>query len=166
MSRRIEHRAEYGHPLEKVLHALTDPDAIRERLAEIGGHNAELLSHEKSEGQVRYEMQQGVPARKLPSAVSSILGGDLVVRREQVWDTNAASAATGSATAAVSGVPGSIKATSELKPTGDGCALRVTGEVKVGIPLVGGKIEQTIADQVVKLLDYEADYIEGWLARG
>jgi hypothetical protein len=57
-------------------------------------------------------------------------------------------------------VPGEIKSRSRLA----GGELVITAEVRVGIPLVGGKLEGVIAEQVGKLLAAESEFAGKWLA--
>ncbi|MQA62643.1 MAG: DUF2505 family protein [Actinophytocola sp.] len=159
MSSRIEHRAEFPRPLDEVLAALAGEDSLRDRLEKIGGHDAALLEYTKSEGEIAYTMRQGIPADKLPGVVRSLHSGDLMVQREQNWRQASDRAASGSATASVSGVPGAITARSELTESGGKTTLVITGEAKVSIPLVGGKIERSIAENVTRLLDHESEFI-------
>ncbi len=158
MASRIEHSTTFPHPFDQVLAAFTSESALRKRLDEIGGKDAELLSHEKSASTISYRMRQGIPSEKLPSVVSKLYSGDLHVEREQQWQVSG-DAANGTATASVTGVPGSITARSELTPQDDGTALRITGEVKVNVPLIGGKIERTITGQIEQLLELESQHV-------
>lgn len=158
MATRIEHNAEFEHPVELVFVEFTAEESLRTRLAEIGGHNAELIEHNKTATTVSYRMRQGVPADKLPSAIRSLMSGDLMVSREQHWEKTDTGAIC-TAKVHVTGVPGSITATSTLSVSGTGARLATTGEVRVSIPFVGGKIERTVAEQVVRLLRYENEYV-------
>lgn len=158
MASRIEHRAEFDHPLDQVRSAMTSKDALTEQLAEIGGPDAALLDYQETATGVRYTLRQGVPAEKLPSAVRGLHPGDLTVQRAQSWEFDT-DAATGTAHAHVSGVPGDITATTTLAARDGKTEWRVTGEVKVKIPLIGGKLERTIADNVVRLMIHEGEYV-------
>ncbi|PXY35091.1 hypothetical protein BAY59_06385 [Prauserella coralliicola] len=165
MASRIEHRATFPHGVADVLAAQSGEDALRARLAEIGGKNATLKDHTVTGDGVRYTLLQGVPAEKLPQAVRTIHKGDLVVQREHTW-SGSGERYTGTIKAHVSGIPGEITARTELTADGDGgSAQRTTGEVKVRIPFVGGKLEGFIAEQVTSLLDSEAKFTAKWLAR-
>lgn len=164
MSSRIEHRAEFPRPLDEVLAALAGEDALRDRLEKIGGHDAALLAYTKSAGEIAYTVRQGIPADKLPGVVRSLHSGDLMVQREQSWRPAGDHQASGSATASVSGVPGAIKARWKLTESGGKTTLAITGEVKVSIPLVGGKIERSIAENVTRLLDHESEFVAKQLA--
>lgn len=168
MASRIEHRASFAHGVDAVLAAQTDAAALRARLAEIGGVNATLEEHSATADGVRYTLLQGIPAAQLPQTVRTIHKGDLVVQREHTW-TRSGGQVVGAISAHVNGVPGEITARTELTAlTGDGpgCLQVTRGEVKVRIPIVGGKLEGVIAEQVTNLLEREAEFTASWLGRG
>jgi hypothetical protein len=159
MPSRFEHRTSFPAPVDTVYSTLVDEAFLTARLRDIGGKDAALLGHETSEDGVTFRLRQGVDAKHLPGAVRSLLSGDLVVEREERWRGHeSASRAT------ISGVPAEIKSRGRLAPRGDGAELVISAEVKVSIPLVGGKIEKVVAEQVTKLLAAEAEYTEKWLA--
>ncbi|MBB3049323.1 hypothetical protein FHS23_000318 [Prauserella isguenensis] len=161
MASRIEHRATFPASVADVVAAQADEAALHARLAEIGGTGAALEDHTVDGDEVRYTLVQGVPADKLPSVAQKFVSGDLMVRREHVWHGG-----EGTIRAQVDGIPGEITGTVSVEPDGDAAARQVTrGEVTVKIPLVGGKLEGLIAEQVTTLLEREADFTTSWLAR-
>ncbi|MBK1784223.1 DUF2505 domain-containing protein [Prauserella cavernicola] len=164
MPSRIEHRATFPHSVADVFAAQSGEDALRARLAEIGGTNATLEDHTVTADGVRYTLLQGVPADKLPQAVRKIHKGDLVVRREHTW-SGSGERYTGTIKAQVSGVPGDITARVELTGDAEHSSQVTRGEATVRIPLIGGRIEGLIAEQVTGLLDSEAKFTAKWLAR-
>ncbi|MFI5605791.1 DUF2505 domain-containing protein [Amycolatopsis sp. NPDC051903] len=163
MGSRIEHRAEFSAPLAAVLTAVSGEDALRARLAELGGDDAKLLSHSANGDAVRYELQHGIAAQRLPQAVRALHKGDIIVQRKQVWQRSG-DGYTGHVDVNVSGVPGEIGAQTFLTPRGERVEFRTSGEVTVRIPLFGGKIEEFVAQQVTTLLRREADFTASWLA--
>ncbi|QRP45544.1 DUF2505 domain-containing protein [Amycolatopsis sp. FDAARGOS 1241] len=163
MGSRIEHRAEFSAPLAAVLAAVSGEDALRARLAELGGDDAKLLSHSVDGDTVRYELQHGIAAQRLPQAVRALHKGDIIVRRKQVWQRSGDGHA-GHVDVNVSGMPGEIGARTFLTPRGQRVEFRTSGEVTVRIPLFGGKIEEFVAQQVTNLLSREADFTTTWLA--
>lgn len=163
MASDIEHRAEFDHGVREVLAAQSEEDALRARLRELGGKDATLRGHEWTAGGVRFTLLQGIPAEKLPQAVRTLHKGDLVVHREQTFE-QAGDGYTGVAKASVSGVPGEITARTEITPRGEGTRQHTVGEAKVNVPLVGGKLESVIAEQVTNLLRMEAEFTAKWLA--
>jgi hypothetical protein len=159
MARRIEHHTTSPHSAEKVFGALVDETYLRDRLAEIGGTNAGLVTFTTTETRTSYQLRQGVPAEHLPSMAKSLLGGDLVIQRVENW-----AALAGTVEVTINGVPGRLDGAFTLTDNGSGSKLTLTGEVKVSIPLMGGKLEKLIAEQVAVLLDKESEFTSEWLA--
>ncbi|MEU7480011.1 DUF2505 domain-containing protein [Lentzea sp. NPDC042327] len=158
MARRIEHHTTSPRSAEEVFGAMVDETHLRDRLAAIGGPNAELISFTSVEGKTSYQLKQGVPAEHLPSVAKAALGGDLVIQRTENW-----AAGAGTVEVTISGVPGRLDGAFTITDDGAGSKLTLTGEVKVGIPLMGGKLEKMIAEQVAVLIDKESEFTSRWL---
>ncbi|HEY7593770.1 MAG TPA: DUF2505 domain-containing protein [Actinophytocola sp.] len=163
MATSLEHRSTFAAPADKVYDTLTDEAFLSERLRDIGGKGAALLDHSRDGDRVSFRMRQGVDASRLPGAVRSILNGDLVVEREERWQPDGGHHA-GTSRVTIAGVPGEIKGRSRIAGTGAEATLVITAQVKVSIPLIGGKLEKVVAEQVGKLLAAEAEYAQKWLA--
>lgn len=163
MASRIEHRADLDAPASRVHAALVSTDYLTDRLAAIGGPDAALVEHTASGDAVTYRLRQMVPAADLPSIARSVLRGDLVVERTEKWSPSGSGYA-GTTSARVGGVPGEITGAYALTDTASGSSWRTEGTVKVKVPLVGGKIEGVIAEQVTRLLAAEARFTADWLA--
>jgi len=161
MARRIEHHTTSTWPVQDVFKALVDETYLRDRLAVLGGTDAQLVSFDKSDAKTSYQLKQGVSAEHLPSVAKSLLGGDLVIHRTEVW-TGAGT--TGTVEVTLNGVPGRLDGTIVLSEHQGGTKSTLTGQVKVSIPLMGGKLETMIAEQVAKLLDKENEFTTEWLA--
>ena len=159
MARRIEHHTTSPHSAEKVYGAMVDETYLRDRLASIGGPGAALVTFSSTDERTSYQLKQGVPAEHVPSAVKAVLGGDLVIQRTETW-----AAGAGTVEVAVGGVPGRLDGSFTVLDNGSGSKLTLSGEVKVSIPFVGGKIEKLIAEQVAVLLDKESEFTSQWLA--
>jgi hypothetical protein len=162
MASRIEHRAEFSRGIAEVFTAVSDRDALQARLDAIGGHNARVTSYSHEGDQWRFLLHQGVPADKLPSFVRTLHRGDLVVEREQTW-TKTGETYTGTVKASVGTIPGHISARTELFTEAGATVLRTSGEVRIQLPLIGGKIEGFVAEQVTELLRGEAEFTARWL---
>ncbi|MBW4715814.1 DUF2505 domain-containing protein [Saccharothrix obliqua] len=163
MARRIEHQTTSPRPASDVYAALVDETFLRDRLAAMGGAGAALVAFTTTGGTTSYQLRQGVPADKLPQAVRGVLGGDLVVDRAESWTE---AGFTGTVEVVLTGVPGRLDGTITLADApGGGSTLTLAGQVKVGVPLLGGKLEKMVAEQVARLLDEETGFTAEWLAR-
>jgi hypothetical protein len=163
MATSLEHRSTFAATTTVVYETLVDKAFLTARLRDIGGKNAALLDHSREGDRITFRMRQGVDASRLPSAIRSILKGDLVVEREERWQPSGGEYA-GTSRVSISGVPADIQGRSRITGTTDAATLVVTAQVKVSIPLIGGKLEKIVAEQVSKLLAAEAEYAEKWLA--
>jgi hypothetical protein len=166
MARRIEHRSPSVWHAETVYTTLVDPAFLTARLAELGGRNAILADHHRvgPNGRVSYRLRQGVDAQHLPSAIRTLLGGNLTVDRTETWRPEPAGGYAGTVAVTIPGMPGELGGTTALTDTASGSTLYLDGSVSIPIPLVGGLIEETVAEQITKLLDREHAFAEKWLA--
>lgn len=142
---------------------LVDPAYLTARLARLGGTDARLTAHEPDRDGVRYTLRHGVDAQNLPPAIRTLLGGDLKIDRVETWHPDPAGGYAGTTGVTIPGMPGELGGAMRLADTADGSELVLDGSVRIPIPLVGGKIEETVADQISKLLDAEHAFTEDWL---
>ncbi|WP_460402010.1 DUF2505 domain-containing protein [Actinophytocola sediminis] len=163
MATSLEHRTAFPTPVATVYSTLVDEAFLRARLRQIGGKNATLLTHTRTGDDVAFTIRQGVEATRLPSAARSVLRGDLVVERAERWRPDGQRYAADTSVT-INGVPGEIRGQSRIGDQRDGSLLVIRAEVRVNIPLVGGKLEKVVAEQVTKLLTAEAEFAEKWLA--
>jgi hypothetical protein len=162
MPRRIEHRAEFDHPVERVHAVLTDEGFLRERLAAVGGRRSELVSFTGGGTGTRAVSRQHIEPDHLPGAVRRIAPGGVTIDRTETWGGGQGPHYRGTVEASVHGFTGSLHGRTELRDAGS-TQLLLDGTVKVGIPLVGGAIEATIVEQLGRLLELEAGFTARWL---
>ncbi|HEX3792642.1 MAG TPA: DUF2505 domain-containing protein [Pseudonocardiaceae bacterium] len=166
MARRIEHRSRSTWDAKTVYKALVDPAYLRDRLAAIGGKGAELVNRRSTADQVEFQLRHGVAAGDLPAAVRTLLGGDLTIDRRETWRPGPDGGYVGTVEVTIPGMPGDLSGTQLLRDLdGGGSELVVDGTVRVSIPLFGGKIEESVTDQISKLLDSEHEFTQEWLGR-
>lgn len=171
MTRRIEHRSTNDWPAARVFAALIDVECLRDRLDALSGQRAALVAHEPSsdENGARYQVRHSIALNTLPSAARALVHDDLTLDRSESWRPSDEGHA-GELAAEVRGVPCSITSSMwlhDLPAAGGtpGCELVVSGTVRVGVPLVSGKLEDLAAEQVQKLLAEEEQFTTRWLAR-
>lgn len=171
MARRIEHRSTSEWPAAEVHRALIDPAFIKARLNELGGSGAALVNHAHTdEGTTQFQLRHSVRAESLPAVARSVVGGDLTIDRSESWRREDDGHYTGEIAAEIAGAPCSITGSMWLRDLADTSGparseLVISGGVKVNLPLVGGKMEDLVVDQVQKLLADEERFVTEWLAR-
>ncbi|MHA6619703.1 DUF2505 domain-containing protein [Pseudonocardia sp. DLS-67] len=167
MSRQIDHRSTYPRPADEVYATMVDPDYLRARLHRIGGPSADLLDHSADVEGARYRLRHGLDAEDLPSVVRSVLPGELTIERSERWTREDSGRYLGDVDVTMAGAPGSANGALRLRDLPDGGSeLSVRADVQVSVPLIGGKIEGIVGEQVQKLLAAEAAFTQEWLAAG
>lgn len=99
-----------------------------------------------------------------PSSVTTFTGPTLTVRDEIDWQPASGGHRTGAATIRVEGLPVALRGTVRLVPGGRGTVLGYTGELKVGIPFVGHRLETQAAPALLEALNVQQRVGDEWLA--
>lgn len=157
MASTLRHSVSYPFSTTRLWEVLSTEQYWRDLLETIG--HGSLESFTRDEESVTVTMRQVVPADKLPSVVTKIRPGDLEIPRRSVLRL-ANDQIAGELTATVDGAP--AKVAGRQVTSGDQAKTDYSGSVTVSIPLVGGKIEKAILDQLIVLLDAERDHTVDW----
>ncbi len=154
-------RHAYPAPVERMRAVLTDPEFLRDKLREVGGPGAELVSRTEDNGRITVVQRQAVPETVLPAVVRSFVPGDLSITRTEVWSGPTA----GTIDVAVGGAPGSASGTIAVTPDGEGALVTIRIDASVPVPLVGGMIEKAMTDNIGELGEVEHAFTREWLSR-
>ena len=107
-------------------------------------------------------------SRTLPapdSAAQRITGPELTVNEEVVWDDPSSNGSRDAAvTMTVLGQPVTFRGKLRLSPGGRGSVVDITGELKVAIPLLGRKLEESAAPAVTEGYQTQQEVGDRWLA--
>jgi hypothetical protein len=160
MATPLAYTAHYSHSAAAVRAALVEERYWKDRIAEVGGPGARLDSFTHSSDQLRVEMVQSIPAAELPSAITAVRPGDLIIPRIEIYSADLGS---GAFEAHVEGAPAQVRGTVTLTDNGAGSRAAVTGSVEVSVPLFGKKIEAVVAEKLLELLAGEADFTNIWI---
>jgi hypothetical protein len=161
MAKRIVHELTYEATVSEVAAMLADPVFRKE----VCDHQSVLRSDvtiEQTGGATHVRVEQVQPAHGIPSFASKFVGEEIHIVQSETWT----SPDRGDIEVSIPGRPGDMVGTATLTESGGTTTETVDLTVKVGIPLVGGKIEGLIADLLVKALKAENVVGRDWLARG
>lgn len=161
MSRRVRHELTYDAPLADVAAMLADPAFRKEVCAYQRVLRSEVSVAEIAGGtRVRIDQVQAVDG--IPSFAAKFVGDEIHIVQTETWP----SLERGDIEVTIPGKPAEMTGTATLAESGGITTETVELTVKVGIPLVGGKIEGLIGDLLVKALKAENVVGREWLARG
>lgn len=166
MPRSFDMSADYAGSVEQILLAFADEQYWLARLADSGADEASLDDLEVSgAGVITVVTTQVLHRDKLPSVVAQFHRGNLSIRRHERWDPLVDGRSAATVSGAVPGAPVSLSGDASLNPDdvcGSRLDLRATIEVRV--PLVGGKIENMLGQQLQELIRVEQNFTNDWIA--
>jgi hypothetical protein len=158
MASRLALRHRYPAPPERIQEVLTDRQYLQDKLRAVGGPRAELASWEQDERGVTFVLRQSIPEDAIPPFIRAVLSGELTIKRTETWN-----GAGGTVHAVVDGAPGTITGVMRFEPDPAGCVLGAQLSAEVPLPLIGGKVEKVITDNIGKLMDTEYRFTLEWL---
>jgi hypothetical protein len=154
----------YGGSVEQVHRAFLDEHYWLARLAESGADDATLDSiTADGEGGVDVVTTQTLRAGRLPGVVAQFHHGDLSFVREETWGCVTGGRATALVKGSIPGAPATLTGTALLAPGDGGTQLHLKATVEVRIPLIGGKVETFIGNQLADLLTAEQRFTTAWI---
>lgn len=156
---KFSHQMTYDAPPAEVRAMLAQP-AFRERVcAAMRAVKSEVDIAEDGTG-MTVLVDQTQPAKGIPSFAKRVVGDEIRIVQKETW--------TGGTSAELSlgipGKPGEFRGTVELAGDEDGTVETVAGEIKVKVPMVGGKLEGLVGDLLRAGLEAEQRVGRAWLA--
>jgi hypothetical protein len=162
MATKLQHPVTYPLTLDRVRAAVSDRAYWEALAASVKNSPGEVKSVDVSGDEVTVELTQRIPSDKLPSVVTSLVSGDLAIERTMSWTFSSDTAAQGTFRAVVNGTPATTEGAFSLRGDGESTVAEFDGSVTVRIPLVGGKIEKLISQNMLTLFDAERDFTVAW----
>jgi hypothetical protein len=160
VSTRFSHDLTYDAPLAEVDAMLMDP-SFRERASDAQGAIRRTVSIGEEPDGVTVVVDQVQTAEGIPGFARKFVGDEINLVQTETW-TDAENARV---EVVIPGKPGEMTGTINLSESGGVTTERLEMTIKVNIPLVGGKIENLIADLLRKALKAEnavgRDYLSG-----
>lgn len=99
----------------------------------------------------------------LPRLVANLYPGDLKVSTTEIWTPIDGGPVRGDVTISVSGAPASGRGEGLLSPAGQGSQLTFNGTVVFKVPLVGGKIESYLGNQLAEHIPDIQRFTTAWI---
>lgn len=160
MSKRITHDLTYDAPASAVHAMLTDP-AFREEVCQRSGVLRSTATVVPVDGGHEVRIEQVQTAQGLPSFATKFVGSEIDIVQVETWTspTHADIEVT------IPSKPGEMTGTATLSEAGGTTTEHVELEIKVRIPLVGGKIEGLVGDMLLKSLKVENTTGRDYLSR-
>ena len=157
---KFERVHDYPAPASDVLAMLLDP-AFREAVCASQDALSHSVSVSSSEPPATVEVRQRQDTSDAPGAARKVIGDSVETVQHEEWTSSDAARLEIS----IPGKPGHLRGRISLVDNGDGTSTeRFDAEVKVNIPLVGGKLEGLIGKILGSGLRRERETGLRWLA--
>ena len=158
---KFRHELSYDAPPQKVYAMLASPAFRRQACSAMEVISADVQL-DPDAGGVGFTLviDQLQNTRDLPAFARTFAGESTQAIQREVW----LSTTTGSLSIESPGKPTSASGTIRLEPSGAGTTEVVELEIKVKVPLLGGKLEKLMAEKVAAGMDVEHTVGVTWLA--
>ena len=150
--------------VETVFALMSDPDFCMRKYADAGATDIQVDSDQRQEGPTLVSKRKVTV--DLPGFAKKVMQPTNTVVQTDEWvPADDSGNRVCRYKVEVQGVPSRIDGTVTLTPEGGGTRQEVEAEVKVSIPLLGGKLEKFAVDNGIKALDHEAEFTAKELSR-
>jgi hypothetical protein len=117
-----------------------------------------------ADGTVTVRVTQHLGRQLLPGLVAKFVPGDLKILNCETWRPVGDRQVRGQVNVSVAGGLGSCRAEAWLAPASNGSQLRYAVRVEVKIPLVGGKLENSIGAGLAESIPAAQRFTTTWIA--
>jgi uncharacterized protein YndB with AHSA1/START domain len=155
---KLRHEISYAAPLADVFAMLRDPAFRQSSAKAMGVISADVTITPNGEG-MKVHIDQVQPTEGVPGFAKKFAGETTRAVQTEEWS----SPSGGTITIETPGKPTSIKGTLSLSESGGRTTETLDVEVKVKVPLLGGKLESLMAELVSAGMDKEQVAGEAWL---
>jgi len=156
---KFEHTLRYDASPAEVFAMLGDA-VFRERVCEAQHVSEATVEIDGVDDTMTVSIDQRRPSDGIPSFAKKFVGDTIHIAQREEWS----SATDAVLDVTIPGKPGHMKGTITLRPDGDGTVETVSGELKIHIPIVGGKIEGLVIELFEHALEAEQRIGKTWLA--
>lgn len=156
----LRHEITYAASSAEVFAMLSDPEFRKASADAMGVISADVSIERHGDG-MHVRIDQVQPTEGVPGFAKKFAGETTRAIQVEEWE----SPSRGSITIETPGKPATVTGTLTLTEVDGGTVETMEAEVKVKVPLIGGKLESLMADLIAKGMDKEHRAGVAWLER-
>ena len=144
-----------------------DPEFLRAKLEATDALEYEVVECEATpDGGFRIVTKRTVKA-DIPGFAKKFFKANTSMTQTEDWEAASDGVRAGTWRIEPHGVPVSVSTsgTTRLEAAGEGAVQFITATIKVGVPLIGGKLERFVYDQAKSTMDLEHAFGQQWLEK-
>ena len=157
--KRVSHTLTYPDTTVDDVYAMLADPSFRKAVADYQRVTDFACEITPSGTGMEVRLEQAHATDRIPAFAQKLVGGEIRFLQSEVWKSPAGA----DLHVTIPGKPGSMVGSTFLSQSGHDVSQRITLAVKVGIPLVGGKLEDLIAGFVGKAFDAEGKVGVKWV---
>ena len=151
----------YPADVATVFAMIGDEGFLRERYEALGATDVEVTCVEE-DGRYRITIDRSVPVT-VPSFARKVLSPRTKIHQVDEWSLADLAEMTGRWTVKTHGLPIEMRGTVRLSPSGSGSVHEITGDMHVGIPLIGGRLKKYLLGDTIESISGEHAFGVTWL---
>ncbi|WP_161962273.1 DUF2505 domain-containing protein [Nocardioides speluncae] len=160
MSKSVKHDIVYaGATVDEVVAMVTDPK-FREAVCDYQQVVSRSATVTADGGRTKVVLDYAHATTQVPSFAKKFVGETIPIHQEETWSTPTSA----DVVVTIPGKPGDMKGRARIEQRGDDVVQTIDLAIKVGVPLVGGKLEGMIADLLSRAFKAENKVGSKWLA--
>lgn len=162
MAKKFTKTDPYSADVDQLWAMLSDRDYHQAKYESLGADNITFRSFSADDTSITMVNERDVPA-DLPGFAKKIIGETNHVTQTERW-TRAGDSVTCAVQITVKNLPGGTTGTIDITPVESGCTWSTDFDIKIGVPLVGGKLEDLMKDETTSNQAQEKVFNDQWLA--
>ncbi len=160
MAKKISNTDRYDHTPSEIMEMLQNIDYLTEKYTALGDIQFDIVEQQATDGNYVVQIDREVEAN-LPDFVKKFKETNEMSQTEN-WTVDGDG---WSCEMTIDASPAKITGKQKVTPVGEKQSdWTVEMDIKVGVPLVGGKVEKAIAEESMKQFGLEYQYNQQWLA--
>ena len=161
---KIEMHHRFDAPIDKVWAMFGDPQSHVTKFEKMGHHDVEVVSEEATDDSLHIVITRNVDIDGIPGFAKKFIKPTNTVVSDDRWERRSETECGGEFTLDTKGVPMAIHGHTKATADGDQTTYDVTVELKVNVPLIGGKLEGFGKGITERQLQQEFELGDAWLA--
>ncbi|MDD4866749.1 MAG: DUF2505 domain-containing protein [Mycobacterium sp.] len=150
--------------VEQIHAAFGREDYWQARIAAAGAVTTLDSLSRGADGTVTVRTSQRLGRQLLPRPVAKVVTGDVEIMHSETWRPDGDRQVRGQLSISASGGWASGRAENLLAPAGSGSQLRCAVRVEIKIPLLGGKLENSIGASLAENIPALLQFTTTWIA--
>lgn len=162
MSKKFTNTDPYDATVDQMWAMLSDEAYWKAKYESLGATNVTFTTFEASDTEIRMVNERDVPA-DLPSFAKKIVGDTNHTTHTETY-SRAGDNVSGTADIRIKNIPGGMTGTYKISSSGSGSTWAADYDIKVSLPMVGGKLEGVMKDETASNFKQEKAFNDQWLA--